>query len=439
MQRPIDASNDVRVPLPAGMRDLLPDEARSRRRLGRRLLDCFALHGYELVTPPAFELANVLERGLGTLDPRDVLRFVEPESGEVAALRPDVTPQIARMAATRLSERPTPMRLCYEGTVLRRRQERARRHRQIPQAGVELIGSPGPRGDLELFRLVADAVRAAGLSNFLLDVGHAEIARSLVAGLDDDVAAAVLEALGRKDSAAVADTLRRAGVARPLARALEALPTLHGDGAVWGEASSVLRDTAAGAALAALRELWDAANASGLASVLRIDVGEVRGFAYYTGAIFHVLAAGPGEPIASGGRYDALLERFGRPASAAGFAVDLDNLSWALRAAGVAEAREPRVVVAGGASAEAIAAELRARAIPCVVVDDAGAASHARAWGFSHWVTSGPSFELVSVQTGASRSIGSCEARVVAHRVGEWLASPEGESKFAAGLAAREN
>ena len=114
------------------MRDLLPEEARRRRVLGRRVLAHFALHGYQLVTPPAFEFAEVLERGLGTLDPSDVLRFVEPESGEVAALRPDMTPQIARMVATRLEHEPRPIRLCYEGTVVRRRQGRARRHRQVP-------------------------------------------------------------------------------------------------------------------------------------------------------------------------------------------------------------------------------------------------------------------------------------------------------------------
>src|SRR6185369_9770065 len=150
---PSSAAAAPNHPLPAGMRDLLPPDAARRRNLSRRLLDHFALHGYQIVTPPAFELAEVLERGLGTLDPRDVLRFVEPESGEVAALRPDMTPQIARIAATRLADRPLPMRLCYEGTVLRRRQERARKHRQIPQAGVELLGVAGPDGDLELLSL----------------------------------------------------------------------------------------------------------------------------------------------------------------------------------------------------------------------------------------------------------------------------------------------
>ena len=160
MSRPLDH------PLPAGMRDLLPEEAAARRWLSRQLLERFALYGFVVVTPPVFEFAEVLERGLGTLAPADVLRFIEPESGEVAALRPDMTPQIARIVATRLRGRPPPFRLCYEGTVLRRRSGRARKHRQIPQVGVELAGVSAPAGDLELLALAADALHASGLQQF---------------------------------------------------------------------------------------------------------------------------------------------------------------------------------------------------------------------------------------------------------------------------------
>jgi len=366
------------------MRDLLPPEAAQRRRLSRRLLDHFALHGYELVTPPAFELAEVLERGLGILDPRDVLRFVEPESGEVAALRPDVTPQIARMAASRLSDRPVPMRLCYEGTVLRRRQERARKHQQIPQAGVELLGVGGPDGDLELMGLAAGAARAAGLSDFLLDLGHADIARSLMIDLPESVGPAILDALAHKDTARVADLVQEAKPPAAIATALTELPALHGDGDVWKDAERLLAPTPASRALAALRDLWNRASADGLDAVLRVDLGEVRGFAYYTGAIFHLLADGPGEPVGSGGRYDDLLARFGAPMPAAGFALDLDNLSWALRLKGAEEAVDPRVLVGLGQRSGAICAALRARGVACAVAPPGDAVAYARAWGFSH-------------------------------------------------------
>ncbi len=142
------------------MRDLLPPEAFRHADLGRRLVRAFELHGYELVTPPLFEFAEVMERGLSSLDPHDVLRFVEPESGAVVSLRPDMTPQIARLVATRLGDAEGPVRLCYQGSVLRRLRERARRHRQIPQAGFELVGRGGPHGDLELLAVAAAAARS---------------------------------------------------------------------------------------------------------------------------------------------------------------------------------------------------------------------------------------------------------------------------------------
>ncbi len=135
-------------PLPAGMRDLLPEEAAARRAVARAFLGHAELFGYEQVIPPVFEYAHTIERGLGTLDPREIVRFVEPETGEVVALRPDVTPQIARLVATRLPHMTPPYRLAYDATVLRRRvaPARARTHRQIAQLGVELIGVALARG-----------------------------------------------------------------------------------------------------------------------------------------------------------------------------------------------------------------------------------------------------------------------------------------------------
>ena len=131
---------------PKGMGDLLPPEANARRALTRVVLGTFELSGYDLITTPLFEHAAVVERGTDALDPRDLLRFVEPESGEVAVLRPDITPQIARVIATRMLKHPAPWRLCYEGRVIRRRRGRARSHQQVTQAGVECIGIAGPQG-----------------------------------------------------------------------------------------------------------------------------------------------------------------------------------------------------------------------------------------------------------------------------------------------------
>jgi ATP phosphoribosyltransferase regulatory subunit len=327
------------------MRDLLPEETRNRRAVARRVLDRFALFGYGLVTPPAFEFADVLERGLGTLDPAEVLRFVEPESGEVAALRPDMTPQIARMIATRLHDRPPPFRLCYEGTVLRRRSQRARKHRQIPQVGIELAGIAGPTGDLELLAVAADALRAAGLGTFTIDLGDAGIVRALLDGAPAHVVLRVTDALAKKDEAELFERASAAGLEHT--SALCDLVRLHGGRDAITEGWRLLARTPAAPAAARLLELFDAACARGLEPHLTADLAEVRGFAYYTGTIFHIYAPGPGEAIGAGGRYDELLARFGAPMPSVGFALDLDSLSWALRAANVPLAEDARVIVVG--------------------------------------------------------------------------------------------
>jgi len=391
-------------PLPAGMRDLLPEEARRRRALARRVLEHFALHGYQLVTPPAFEFAEVIERGLGTLDPADLIRFVEPDSGEVAALRPDMTPQIARMVATRLLHMPRPIRLCYEGTVVRRRQGRARRHRQIPQAGVELYGAPALEGELEVLRLAASSARRAGLEDFVLDLGHASIARALIDALPPTLAPEVAEALTHKDATRIEGLLAApaaSGVPLAIVRALVELGELHGGGrgdvpddTLSRRASALCAATPAEGPLRELWDLWEAARRADeqLAAVLRLDLGEVRGFAYYTGAIFHILAPGPGEPIGAGGRYDDLLARFDAPMPAVGFALSLDAVAWALMAAGKTEPSWRGVLIEAGEQAERIAAALRAAGVAAVIhaihaKSDSTAKAYAEAWGFSHLAT----------------------------------------------------
>ena len=364
-------------PLPAGMRDLLPEEAAARRALARDVMGVVGLHGYALVTLPVFEFAEVLERGLGTLDPADVLRFVEPESGEIAALRPDMTPQIARVIATRLRDRPPPVRLAYEGTVVRRRSGRARKHRQIPQVGVELAGVAGPGGDLELLALAVDSMRAAGLEQFTLDLGDAGIVRALLGKLLEAEQRAVSEALARKDEGAVADPT------------LRALLSLQGKREALVAGTKLLSGTPAAPAVARLLALFDAATARGLGAHLQADLGEVRGFAYYTGTIFHAYAAGTSDAVLSGGRYDELLARFGCPMPSAGFALDLDRAAEARRAAGIGEAPAVRVVVVGPADDPRLSA-LRARGICAVAVEsETEALAHARAWGFTHVLPAG--------------------------------------------------
>lgn len=375
---------------PAGMRDLLHPESTARRALARRLAEAFASWGYELVTTPPFEHAEVLERGLETVDRRDLVRFVEPETGEVALLRPDITPQIARIVATRLHDRPPPFRLCYEGTVVRRRWGRARKHRQIAQAGVELVGLSGSDADVEVISLALGACEAAALSGIRAELGQVRIGHAALArvpeGARDDAAAA----LAMKDAAELDSVLAAACVSESDRALLAGLADLYGDvSIIEGARALVGGDPVMARALEDLAEVVDRLVALGLGDRLAVDLGELRGMSYYTGVSFTLLAEGPGEPIGAGGRYDNLLGRFGAPMPATGFALDLDNLEWALTRAGATlEADLPvRFAVAGpdDAACGAFSAALRAAGAAAARVpssDSAATLAFARAWGY---------------------------------------------------------
>lgn len=392
-------------PVPAGMRDLLPPEAWRHADLARRILRAFELAGYELVVVPLFEFADVVERGLGGLESHEVLRFVEPESGAVVSLRPDMTPQVARLLATRLASAPPPARLCYQGSVLRRRQERARRHRQIPQAGIELIGREGPGGDLEVLSVAVAALRSTGLSDFTLDLGHARIAAALVEPVESNRAKEILDALEVKDETEV---VRRAEQARLDSRALKALaelPSLHGGHEVWQKAEQVLGLTAAEPAMRELKQLWEAASRAELAPQILVDLGETRDFAYYSGSLFQIHAEGPGRPLGAGGRYDGLLDRFGAARPAVGFAFGLDDVAWALERASALSSPPPRILLASGATE--LTPALRAAGIAAAAAPDGDEVlAYARSWRYSHVLEAlGGGFSLLDSATQRRESL----------------------------------
>lgn len=383
-------------PLPAGMRDLLPAEAEAQGRLSSRVLRVFDVHGYQQVSLPAFEYADVLERGLGMVDPATLLRFVEPETGEVVALRPDMTPQVARLVATRLAERPGPARISYRGSVLRRQHERARHDQQMLQAGIELVGAKGVAADLEVISVCILAVKNAGLGRFVLDLGHGGIAQSLLARLSQEARTHLLDALSLKDGAELARRARELGLAPELYKAVTSLVQLSGGVDVFERARSSLANTAAWTSVEELRQLYHAlVEMMGSDDVppIVVDLGETRAAAYYTGPTFQILAEGPGRPVASGGRYDALYGAFGVDRPAAGGAIQLDHLRWALgqpdrlwrvRAVVAIEDDSPEE----SAAVRAILALLRQAQIPSVSCPRREALDYARAWRYSHLVRS---------------------------------------------------
>lgn len=385
----------------------------TRTLLWQRLMETFDLHGYQRVTTPPIEYAEVIERGLGTVDRRDLVRFVEPESGEVAVIRPDITPQIARIVATRLQDRPAPWRLCYEGTIVRRRRGRARKQRQVLQCGIECIGMQGPEADAEVIEVAVRACERVGLRDFLVELAQVKIGTEVLEHVPERVRLTVVETLAAKDATNLEKLLKDSGVAAAERRRLLMLCDLYGDRSVIGDARRRLRNSAAKRAVDELERVVERLEAAGLGARIAIDLSDLRRHSYYTGVSMTLLAGGPGEPLGMGGRYDDLLGRYDAPAPATGFAFEVDNVAWALSEAGISlRADLPlRVVVAGGSYARRRATaerwrKLGARVAVLSTKTEHEAKQYAKAWDYDLLIWQhGQSARLTRLRDGRSRTL----------------------------------
>jgi len=156
--------------LPAGLRDLLPPEAETEASAVEALMDVFAAHGYQRVKPPLLEFEDSLLAGSGAAVAEQTFRLMDPDSQRMMGMRADTTPQVARIAATRLTNAPRPLRLSYAGQCLRVRGSQIAPDRQIGQAGIELIGHDSPEADAEIILVAAEALAAVGLDRISFDL-----------------------------------------------------------------------------------------------------------------------------------------------------------------------------------------------------------------------------------------------------------------------------
>jgi ATP phosphoribosyltransferase regulatory subunit len=311
--------------LPKGARIYLPDEAARKRVVESRLLDVFARWGYREIVTPTFEFADVLAIGTDVGVQESMFKFVDRETGRMLALRADITPQIARVVATRLRDEPKPVRLAYLTNVFRHDEPQMSHYREFYQAGVELIGLEKPEAEVEVIAMTIEGLRALGLERFQIDLGHPDFFRGLLEEASSDVAKRreVRDALARKDASSLERLVRELAPAPHVAEGLLALPTLFGRDIVLERAAKFTRNARSSRALANLAEVYRLLRIYGLAESVLLDLGEVRGFDYYSGLYFEAYVSGFGASIAGGGRYDDMLGRFGYDCPAVGFAFDI--------------------------------------------------------------------------------------------------------------------
>ena len=312
---------------PEGTRDRLFAECRERRQVQDSLTALFRRRGYQEVITPEVEFYDLFTQSGNPLPQESMLKIID-RSGKIMVMRPDCTTPIARVAATKLKTVPFPQRLYYAQTVFRSGNAHEGGSSEIAQCGVEMIGAMGRKADLEMVAMAVDALRSCGLERFHIELGHAGFFRALAAQMEmpEDETEQMRALIEGKNFAAL-DDLLAPYADQPAYRALSRLPYLFGGLETLEEAEAL---SGANEAVAYLRELYQELDQAGYGPWLRFDLGMVHQIDYYTGVVFRGYVEGAGAPVLSGGRYDKLVEMFGRSAEATGFAVDRDAVAGCL-------------------------------------------------------------------------------------------------------------
>ena len=312
---------NIPINTPEGTRDRLFSECLERRQVQSALVELFRRRGCTEVITPEVEYYDLFVQS-GNPIPQEAMLKIIDRSGRIMVMRPECTAPIARVAATKLKHLALPQRLYYDQTVFRDRQAHAGGSREIAQCGVEMIGAVGDKADLEMVAMAVDALRACTLPQFHIELGHAGFYRTLAGQMNmpQEELERLRAAIEGKSFALLNDLLEPYR-GEDACAALRRLPYLFGGVEVLDEARKLAGPCDS---LDHLGRLYSELSEAGYGGCVRFDLGLVHQLDYYTGLVFRGYVEGAGAPVLSGGRYDGLMEQFGRRAEAIGFAVDVD-------------------------------------------------------------------------------------------------------------------
>lgn len=312
---------------PEGVRDIYNVECGKKLVLESRLKKTFHLYGYHDIQTPMFEYFDVFRKEIGTIPSRDLYKFFDKE-GNTLALRPDITPSVARAAATLFGEEELPIRLCYTGNTFVNHSSYQGRLREVTQMGAELIGDDSVEADAEMLSMVIESLLAVGVKEFQINVGNVDFFRSLIedANLDEDAQERVIELINNRNYFGVEEYLDSIMVTRSAKEAFVGLNELTGGVEVLAAAGNIAPNSAGIMAVRRLERIYHILMMYGVEKYVTFDLSMTGTYGYYTGIIFRGYTYGSGDAIVKGGRYDHLLEKFGKASPSIGFAIVVDEL-----------------------------------------------------------------------------------------------------------------
>lgn len=316
---------------PEGVRDIYGIECRRKLMLEEKLQEILHLYGYQDIQTPMFEFFDVFGKEIGTISSKELYKFFDRD-GNTLVLRPDITPSIARVAATFLDSKGLPVRLCYNGNTFINHSSYRGKLKESTQMGAELLGIDSLEADAEMIALAADCLKAAGLNEFQIYIGNVDFFESLLedAGLEEEKEARLRELIANRNYFGVEELLDNCGVKEETKAAFRVLEELTGGIEIMECAKKIVSCEKALRAVERLSETYEILVSYGVEKYITFDLSMSGTYGYYTGIIFRGYTYGTGDAIVKGGRYDHLVEKFGKEFPSIGFAIVIDELMGAI-------------------------------------------------------------------------------------------------------------
>ena len=298
---------------PEGVRDIYSNECRAKLAVQDKLHQVLHLYGYQDIQTPTFEYFDVFRKEIGTISSRELYKFFDRE-GDTLALRPDITPSIARAAATLFETEDFPIRLCYVGSTFINHSSYQGRLKESTQLGAELIGIDSVEADAEMIAMVVDGLKKVGLKEFQVNIGHVDFLQSLMeaTGLSKEQQEEIYNLIANRNFFGVEELLEQADASPELKETFRLLPEFAGDVDVLKKAVEHAPTDQAKQAVGRLLKIYKLLALYGADDYVTFDLSMSGHYGYYTGIVFRAYTYGTGDAIVTGGRYDHLLEKCGK-------------------------------------------------------------------------------------------------------------------------------
>ena len=316
---------------PEGVRDIYNSDCAKKLFIEDKMHQVIRSYGYGDIEAPSFEYFDIFNKERGSVASKEMYKFFDRE-GNTLVLRPDMTPQIARIAAKYYENEETPIKLCYKGKKYINGSSYQGRLKETTELGAELIGDASIDSDAEVIVMLVESLLAAGLKEFQVEIGQINYFRGLVeeAGLSAQVEDEILDMIKNKNYLGLEELIRNHNIEKSVGDTFLKLPQMFGSMEILDTAYELTQNETAKVAITHLKQLHEVLKLHGVDKYVTYDLGMLNKLRYYTGIMFQAFTYGTGEYIASGGRYDKLIRQFGKDKPSIGFSITVDYLLIAL-------------------------------------------------------------------------------------------------------------